>query len=73
MPKVDLASIEGKKTNHPKLSEAKRNVGEDEKPERIAIEVQAAYARKVKAAAKAQGLTIKQFVMQALDDKMINL
>ncbi len=72
MPKVDLASIEGKKTQHPKLSEAKQNVGE-EKPERIAIEVQAAYARKVKAAAKARGMTIKQFVMQALDDKMTNL
>ena len=72
MPKVDLASIEGKKTQHPKLSEAKQNVGE-EKPERIAIEVQAAYARKVKAAAKARGMTIKQFVMQAIDDKMTNL
>ncbi len=72
MPKVDLASIEGKKTQHPKLTEAKENVG-DEKPERIAIEVQASYARSVKAAAKAQGLTIKQFVMQALDYKMTNL
>ncbi len=72
MPKVNLAEVEGKKTTHPNLSEAKQSVG-DEKPERIAIEVQAAYARSVKAAAKAQGLTIKQFVMQALDDKMVNL
>ncbi len=44
MPKVNLAEVEGKKTTHPNLSEAKQSVG-DEKPERIAIEVQAAYAR----------------------------
>ena len=68
MPKVDLASIEGKKTRHPHLAEAAGNVATD-KPERITIEVEACYARKMKAAAKLRGLTIKQFVMQALDNQ----
>ena len=72
MPKVDLASIEGKKMQHPHMTEARGHVADD-KPERISIEVQASYARKIKAAAKARGLTIKQFVMQALDDKHSNL
>lgn len=72
MPKVDLADIEGKKTRHPHMAEATVNVA-DEKPERISIEVQASYARKIKAAAKARGLTIKQFVMQALNEKHTNL
>ena len=72
MPNVDLKSIEGKKTLHPRMTVAKQQVA-DMKPERIAIEVPAVYARKIKAAAKMRGLTIKQFVMQALNEHYLNL
>ena len=72
MPKVDLEQLPEKKTPRPELNEAMEQV-DDTKPERIALAVPAHYARKVKAAAKARGLTIKQFVMQALDAQYPNL
>jgi len=68
MPNIDLSILEGKRIQHPHLAEAKRRLV-SEKTERITIQVEAGYARKIKAEAKARGLTIKQFVMQALDDK----
>lgn len=72
MPNIDLKSIEDKKTLHPRMIEAKEQVA-NIKLERISIEVPAVYARKIKATAKMRGLTIKQFVMQALNEHYPNL
>lgn len=66
MPKIDLTQVQGKKTRHPDKEVVLDQVAVT-KMERIAITVEAGYARKVKAAAKLRGCTIKQFVMAALD------
>ena len=72
MPKFDLTEIQGKKTLHLELNEAMDQVTEA-RTERIANAVHATYARTMKASAKARGLTIKQFVMQAVDAHYSNL
>ena len=72
MPKIDLKSLEGKKMRHPHLAEAKGQVG-DMKLERISIELPAHAARRIKATAKLRGLTIKQFVIQAMNAQYPNL
>ena len=66
MPGINITEIEDKRRQHLELADAMDGVG-DAPPERIVITVPANYARKIKAAAKARGWTIKHYVMRALD------
>lgn len=68
MPKTDIAEIQRKTQAHPDKQAAMADVTTP-KLERISITVDASYARKIKAAAKLRGLTIKQFVIEALDQQ----
>ena len=68
MPRIDLARLQNKTTQHPEKTTTMIQVSAP-KMERIAITVDAAYARKIKAAAKLRGLTIKAFVKTALDNQ----
>ncbi len=72
MPNVDLADIQGKTTQHPKLAEAQAEVIDDVTA-RITIEVPVLYARKIKVAAAMRGMTVKRLVMDALDAQYPNL
>lgn len=65
MPKIRLEEVEAKKTRHPRFDQELKNVAAGKK-ERVSMTLPAAMARRIKAAAKADGMTIKQYVLDAL-------
>ena len=65
MPTVNIQDVEAKKTRHPRLDQELTNVASGRK-ERVSITVSASLARLIKSAAKAEGRTIKRYVLDAL-------
>ena len=65
MPTVNITDVEAKKTRHPRLGQELTNVASGRK-ERVSITVSAPLARLIKSAAKAEGRTIKRYVLDAL-------
>ena len=65
MPIANIKEVEAKKMRHPRLDQELKNVAAG-KTERVSITVPASVARLIKSAAKAEGRTIKLYVLDAL-------
>ncbi len=68
MPAVNINEVQGERRAHPGLPGALDAIADTPpKLERLTITVPADYARRHKAEAKRRGMTIKEYIMRALD------